>query len=355
MTAAAPGPADRSLRVFLFGTRGYMSVVLQRLFPDPRVAIVGLCSGKPAGLSQRVRALGGGVQRRLGLRGREAFIVRDPFTHCADPWVLADRNGIDCHPYQEVKTPEFLSAVQAARPDILLVAGFPRLIPTTVIQAPTLLGINLHPSLLPRHRGGTPNRWIVRKGERETGVTAHVLDARFDTGDILGQWPIVLDAGMCWGDVEHRILNLLPTVVDAIVAGCAAGALVRSPQPAGAEECEPPFRGRHAWIDWALPFDEIERTCLATRPKTGALTALGGRRQCIWSVSRVAATSSGQSNAAPGTILRINTEGLPVVACGAGETLTIDRIVAYGSVRPSRGRPEFKPGLRFQSNEEILA
>ena len=202
MTVTMPKPADRPLRVFLFGTRGYMSVVLQRLLPDPRVTVVGLCSAKPAGLLQRSRARGGALQRRLHLRGRADFLVRDPFTQCADPWVLAERNGIACHAYQDVKRPEFLCAVQAARPDILLSAGFPRLIPTTVIQTPALVGVNLHPSLLPRHRGGTPNRWIVRKGERETGITAHVLDADFDTGDILGQWPIALDAGMSWGDVE---------------------------------------------------------------------------------------------------------------------------------------------------------
>lgn len=354
MTVTMPKPADRPLRVFLFGTRGYMSVVLQRLLPDPRVTVVGLCSAKPAGLLQRSRARGGALQRRLHLRGRADFLVRDPFTQCADPWVLAERNGIACHAYQDVKRPEFLCAVQAARPDILLSAGFPRLIPTTVIQTPALVGVNLHPSLLPRHRGGTPNRWIVRKGERETGITAHVLDADFDTGDILGQWPIALDAGMSWGDVEHRILDNLPTAIDTIVAKCAAGALARIPQPAGSGEYEPPFRGQHAWIDWTLPVDEAERACLAVRPKTGALTALRGRRHCIWSVSQVAAEPGGESTV-PGTILRINADGRPVVACGAGETLTIDRIVAYGSVRTSRGWPEFKPGFRFQSNDEVPA
>ena len=212
-------------------------------------------------------------------RRRRKQLYGDPFAACPDPWILAGRNGIACFPYQDIKTPEFLSAVQAARPDILLVAGFPRLIPAAVLQAPAIVGINFHPSLLPRHRGGTPNRWIIRKGETETGITAHVLDAEFDTGDVLGQWPVTLEAGMCWGDAEQRILDLLPMVVDAIVGGCVAGTLSRSPQPSGAGTHEPPFRGEHAWIDWALPFDEIERTCLATRPKTGALTAVQDQRQ----------------------------------------------------------------------------
>jgi len=344
---AKPDSDDR-LRIFAFGTRGYMSVVLECLLADPRVRVVGLCAGRPAGLWLRARKLAGTVQRRLRLRGRNDFFVCDPFHRSAEPWTLAVRNNIPCHSYQDVRSESFCAALRATRPDLLLVAGFPRLIPAEVIALPSRLGINLHPSLLPRHRGGTPNRWIVRQGERASGITAHVLDARFDTGDILGQWPVALEIGETWGDVEGRILGLLPGVVDAVVTGCIDGSLHRAPQPIGAGEYEPPFHGRHAWIDWNLPFDEIERTCLAIRPKTGALTALQGRRHCVWSVVRAAADDEGGS-LEPGTILRLDARGRPVVACGGGETLAIDRIVAYGAVMPSRNRREFQPGLRFNT------
>lgn len=323
-----------------------MSVVLDRLLLDERVHVVGLCAGPPANIVRKARATAGLLQRRLRFRGRYDVVVRDPFAHCIDPWRQARRNGIACYAHQRVKDPGFVEAVHEARPDVLLVAGFPRLIPPSVIAAPSRLGINLHPSLLPRHRGGTPNRWIIRNGETETGVTAHVLDENFDTGEILGQWPVTLAPGMCWGDAEHQILARLPDVVADIVAQCVADTLVRTPQPPGAGEYEPPYHGEHAWIDWSRPFEEIARMCLATRPKTGALTALDGRRQCIWSVGLVEGLDGG--SAVPGTVLHLDAASRPVVACGSGQAVTIEQIVAYGAVRDSRGWRDFAPGHRFQ-------
>lgn len=346
MNQSATDTARAPLRIFLFGMQGYMSVVLDRLLHDERVHVVGLCAGPPANMVQKTRAIAGLLQRRLRLRGRYDVVVRDPFAHCIDPWRLAQRNGIARYSHRQVKAPGFAEAVHGARPDVLLVAGFPRLIPPSVIAAPSRLGINLHPSLLPRHRGGTPNRWIIRNGELETGITAHVLDENFDTGAILGQWPVSLAPGMSWGEAEQQILARLPDVVSEIVAQCVTDTLLRTPQPPGAGEYEPPYHGEHAWIDWSCPFEEIARMCLATRPKTGALTALDGRRQCIWSVGLAEGLDAG--SAAPGTILHLDAAGRPVVACGLEQGFTIEQIVAYGAVRDSRGWRDFVPGRRFR-------
>jgi methionyl-tRNA formyltransferase len=353
MSHVATNADGETLRVFLFGMRGYMSTVLERLLADERVRVVGLCSGPPAGFLRRARAAAGLVQRRLRIRGRYDVVVRDPFAACADPWRLAQRNGVTCYPDRQVKDPAFAEKVRAVRPDLLLVAGFPRLIPPSVIATPSQLGINLHPSLLPRHRGGTPNRWIIRNGETETGITAHVLDENFDTGEILGQWPVTLEPGMDWGEAEHQILANLPGVVEEIVTNVVRGALVRTPQPQSSGEYEPPFHGEHAWIDWSRPVDEIAQTCLATRPKTGALTSIDGRRQCIWSVSAV--TDQGAGSVAPGTILHLDADSRPVVACGSGQALVIERIVAYGEVRDSRGWRDFGAGYCFQTAFEVSA
>jgi methionyl-tRNA formyltransferase len=333
------------LRIFLFGTRGYMSVVLDRLIDDARVSIVGLCGARPPGVSMRARAAAGAVQRRLRIRGRHDVIVTDPFGDCIDPWTLASRRGIACHPLGSVKTEEFAKCVRDARPDILLVAGFPRLIPASVIDLPERIGINLHPSLLPRHRGGTPNRWVIRNGELETGVTAHVLDEHFDTGDILGQWPVELDPGMSWGDAESRILARLPEVVDTLVDQSVNDRLNRTPQNPDAGEYEPPFHGRHAWIDWSDTAAGIVQTCLATRPKTGALTRIGGKPQCIWSVVPV---DPPVDPATPGAVLSLDATGRPVVSCGRDEAVTIEQVVAYGAVRDARGWRDVAPGMRFE-------
>lgn len=80
-----------------------------------------------------------------------------------------------------------VQALPGYRPDLLLCNGFPWRIPRRVLAVARLGGINVHPSLLPRHRGPIPIHWAIRAGDRETGVTVHWMDEEFDTGRVLVQ------------------------------------------------------------------------------------------------------------------------------------------------------------------------
>jgi methionyl-tRNA formyltransferase len=78
-------------------------------------------------------------------------------------------------------------ALPGYRPDLLLCNGFPWRIPRRVRDVARLGGINVHPSLLPCHRGPIPIHWAIRAGDRETGVTVHWMDEEFDTGRVIVQ------------------------------------------------------------------------------------------------------------------------------------------------------------------------
>jgi methionyl-tRNA formyltransferase len=82
--------------------------------------------------------------------------------------------------------------LQAYEPDLALCTGFPWLIPAEAIAVPKLGIVNGHPSLLPRYRGPFPIAWAVRNGETEIGMSYHLMDAQFDTGNVLAQTPIPL-------------------------------------------------------------------------------------------------------------------------------------------------------------------
>ena len=77
--------------------------------------------------------------------------------------------------------------------DLGLCTGFPWLIPAEALAVPRLGIVNGHPSLLPRYRGPFPIAWAVRNGEPEIGLTYHLMDAAFDTGNLLAQGTIPLD------------------------------------------------------------------------------------------------------------------------------------------------------------------
>jgi methionyl-tRNA formyltransferase len=89
-----------------------------------------------------------------------------------------------------------LAALGELRPDLACVACFPRRIPPPLLALPPLGFLNIHPALLPAHRGPAPLFWTLRAGERRSGVTLHLMDTGLDTGPIVAQAPIELPDGI---------------------------------------------------------------------------------------------------------------------------------------------------------------
>lgn len=86
------------------------------------------------------------------------------------------------------------SALEALRPDVMVLACFPWLIPAEIRHVPTRACVNIHPSLLPAYRGPVPLFWQFRDGA-PGGVTVHHVDGEMDTGDVIAQAPIPYPCG----------------------------------------------------------------------------------------------------------------------------------------------------------------
>ncbi len=98
-----------------------------------------------------------------------------------------------------------IELIESLEPDIIIVACFPRLIPKVVRDIPRQLACNIHPSLLPAHRGPDPLFWIMRSGGDGCGVTVHELSGKLDAGDILAQRALPYPAGVREGALERRL------------------------------------------------------------------------------------------------------------------------------------------------------
>lgn len=81
---------------------------------------------------------------------------------------------------------EQLNLVKKRQPDLVVSVGFNHLVPLDILNVPQYGALNLHPSLLPYNRGKSPNVWPIIE-ETPAGVTLHVMNAEFDTGDIVAQ------------------------------------------------------------------------------------------------------------------------------------------------------------------------
>ena len=100
------------------------------------------------------------------------------------------------------------ATLAATAPDLIVVACFPWLIPVAISNAATVAAINVHPSLLPRWRGPDPLFWTFHRGDRQSGVTLHILGDDFDTGPIVARQAVTIGDGEPLPDLERRLAML---------------------------------------------------------------------------------------------------------------------------------------------------
>ena len=148
--------------------------------------------------------------------------------------------------------------VRAYEPDLLTCWGFPWKIPQAALEVPRFGSINLHPALLPRHRGPIPLAWALREGDAHWGSTWHRMDAELDTGGILAQTSIPIeDDDIVITDFGPKLgaaaFGLLPRVFERIAAGDPGDA-----QPVEGASWAGHFEDdEYVRIDWSQPARQI--------------------------------------------------------------------------------------------------
>lgn len=156
-------------------------------------------------------------------------------------------------------TPEALAPLASVEPDLLITCGFGIILKPPLLSLPAIGCMNVHSSLLPKHRGPMPFNWAILAGDAETGVTFHVTSEAIDAGDIVEQRAIALtnrDSSMsvyqrCCDEVRRCVLE----VVDRIDAEGLRG----TPQDESLATYDKPLSESDLTIDWSRPADEIDR------------------------------------------------------------------------------------------------
>ncbi len=108
---------------------------------------------------------------------------------------LAARATVPLITTQDVNSPDTLAAMRALSPDLLVSIYFNQRLKRDALAVSSRGAINLHPSLLPKHRGPLPHFWVVAAGEKNTGVTVHWINERIDDGDIVQQRELPVPPG----------------------------------------------------------------------------------------------------------------------------------------------------------------
>ena len=226
-------------------------------------------------------------------------------------------HGLPVFQPRKIREAESVSAIAALAPDLIVVMAYGQILPKGILDAPRLACLNLHASLLPRHRGAAPIQSALLAGDAETGITVMYMAEGLDTGDILLKLSLRVRRHETGGSLHERLARATPYVLAESIHLLESGSAPRIPQDDAFATYAPKLTREHGLIDWSRPFDEIDRHIRAMNPWPGAFTFLTGRDGTPKKLKVFGAARNPRAHGAPGCVLRANARGL-LVAGGAG-------------------------------------
>ena len=222
---------------------------------------------------------------------------------------------------------ETADQMETLRPDLCVMAYVTAFVPERVLNVPTHGSIQYHPSLLPRHRGGSSINWPIIWGETKTGLSIFWPDDGLDEGPILMQKEVEITEDDTLGSLYFN--KLFPLGVEAMlecVDRVREGTAPKIEQDHSKATYEGWCRGDLVRINWHMPTTTTWNLIRGCNPAPGAWTTLEGTRVAVYDCTRVDEARSVQ----PGEVTRIGDDGVQVA--------TADAQLLVRRVRPDGGK-----------------
>jgi methionyl-tRNA formyltransferase len=250
---------------------------------------------------------------------------------------------------ESLRDPSVLAELASLHPEVGIGVAYGQILRQEVLAIPPKGVLNVHPSLLPRHRGASPIPTAILAGDRETGATIILMDPGMDSGPILAQRSLPIEDHDTAGTLTDKLALLAAGLLADTLSRWLRDEIVPQPQDHSLATKTPLLKKEHGAIDWSLPALQTWRQVRAYNPWPGAYTTLDGQVLHIWE----AWTLPGEG-APPGTVVKLSedqrAELPPQVDRGAFAVQTGDGLLAVLSVqRQGRRRlaaAEFLRGAR---------
>jgi methionyl-tRNA formyltransferase len=220
--------------------------------------------------------------------------------------LAAQELGIPIRQPPTLREPQTLADLAALNPRAIVAVAYGQILKQELLDIPPRGVVNVHPSLLPRHRGASPIPAAILAGDAETGVTIMLMDAGMDTGPVLSQRAIPIERSDDAASLSARLSHLSAALLADTLSGWLEGKIEPQPQDGSkATDC-PLLRKEHGAIDWSLPAVDIWRRVRAYNPWPGAHTTLDGESVRIWEAWPLETEHA----ATPGTVVPLTPEQL---------------------------------------------
>jgi methionyl-tRNA formyltransferase len=256
--------------------------------------------------------------------------------------VAARRHELECEQPKGLKGGRFHEILAECGAEIAVVVAYGKLIPENLLTIPPRGFVNLHPSLLPRHRGPSPIQWALVCGDRSTGVTTMQLDEGMDTGPILLQERIPIEGHDTAETLSPRLAELGARLMVKTLDGLEEDTVEARPQPNDGANVTPMLRRNFAKVDWSMPARQLVNRLRGFTPWPGLYTKFRGGRLKIFGLEELRSVPMGEEE--PGTVLTADATGI-TVRCGRGTAVRITEMQREGKRR--------LPADAFQIGERV--
>ncbi len=231
---------------------------------------------------------------------------------------------------QPAKIRHIVDELKAFEADVAIVVAYGQILSRGVLDVPRLACLNIHASLLPKHRGASPIQAAIREGDAETGVTIMFMDEGLDTGDVLlmDAMPILpADTG---GVLHDKLALAAPASLERALDFLAAGSPPRTPQDNTLSTHCGKLKREDGRLDWQRSAIELERLIRAYNPWPGTSCMLPNDKPL--KVHRASVIANAEACPAPGTVVSADAKNGLIISCGQG-LLRLDEVQAEGGKR----------------------
>ncbi|MBQ2677905.1 MAG: methionyl-tRNA formyltransferase [Firmicutes bacterium] len=221
---------------------------------------------------------------------------------------------------------ETLAKIRKLQPDLIVVAAYGQILPKEVLDAPKLGCVNIHGSLLPKHRGAAPIQQAIMDGDEETGVTIMYMEEGLDTGDMLAKRATPIGRKTA-GDLHDELAVIGADLLMETLESIEDGTVKPEKQDDALASYAPMISKKDGKLDFSEDPEVIERKIRAMSPWPGAFADLDGKQIKIWDAEALP-----EENSRPGgTVTGVSDEGLRIAA--GGKTLLAKVIQIPGKKR----------------------
>ena len=220
-----------------------------------------------------------------------------------------------------------LAELAALKPDVIVVASYGRLLPPSVLQLPPHGCLNLHPSLLPRHRGPSPVATAILEGDKATGVSLMLLDEGMDTGPVVARREYAATGREAAGELTGTLFAMGADLLADSLEPWVSGELTAQPQDDAMATVTRKLEKDDGLADWTLPAETLARQCRAYDPWPGLYTQWQGRILKLLEITPRPDAETGATT--PGRVVADGRDSGISVATGRG-MLTLDRLQLEG-------------------------